>query len=131
MADENKDIALLGRLLLFGLATDRLMTGQATDAQPVLDELKQLVTDNPNADGVFQVVAPAAQAFQGIGDEQATTEAFDAIVVAYQQRRPRNRLASPGTGVEHKTARPAGWRAWQPGSGHGQSEGIAGWRSLG
>jgi thiol-disulfide isomerase/thioredoxin len=84
VADENQDVALLGRLMLFGLATDALMTGQATDVEPVLEELKQLLVDNPEGEGVFEVVAQAAQTFQGMQEVAATSDAFEAIVAAYK-----------------------------------------------
>ncbi len=123
MADENKDIALLGRLLMLGLATDGLMSGQATDglmsgqatdAQPVLAELKQLITDSPNAAGVFQVVSGAAQAIQRTGDEQATTEAFDAIVATYKTSDDPE-IASQARALELNTKLPA-LLAGEPGS---------------
>ena len=82
--DPEPEIANLGRLMLFGMSLDELGSGELSDVQPLLAEMKQLITDQPDAPGVFMISRQAAMMLQQLGHKDAAAEAYLAIGNAYQ-----------------------------------------------
>lgn len=83
-ADPEPDVAHLGRLMLFGMSLESLASGQLSDAQPLLDELKKLVAEQPDAPGVFMITRQAAMLLQQRGHKDAAAEAYVTIGNAYK-----------------------------------------------
>ena len=82
--DPDPEIANLGRLMLFGMSLETLGSGEMTDVQPLLAELKKLVADQPNAPGVFMLARQAAVMLQQLGHKDAAAEAYQTIGNAYK-----------------------------------------------
>lgn len=84
MKHENPKVAILGRITLFGLSLDGLMSGQVNDVTPILTELKALVADSKDDMGVLTITSQAAIAMQSVGFQDAALEAYKAIQAAYE-----------------------------------------------
>jgi len=84
MQDEDPDIAMKGRLMLFIMAVDGLAAGKIDDEQAILDELKALVVDGAGSADVFTMVRQAADLLQRVGFRDASREAFQAIGNAFK-----------------------------------------------
>jgi len=84
MQEEDPDIALMGRLMLFAMAIDDLAAGKVEDEQAILDELKALASDGAGNAGVFMIVSQAASLLQRVGFRDASREAFHVIGDAFK-----------------------------------------------
>jgi thiol-disulfide isomerase/thioredoxin len=82
--DSDLEIANLGRLMLFGMSLETLGSGEMTDVQPLVAELKKLIADQPNAPGVFMLARQAAVMLQQLGQKDAAAEAYQTIGNAYK-----------------------------------------------
>ena len=82
--DPVPEVANLGRLMLFGMSLETMGSGEVTDVQPLVAELKKLIADQPNAPGVFMITRQAAMLFQQAGHKAAAAEAYQAIGAAYK-----------------------------------------------
>ena len=82
--DPDPEIANLGRLMLFGMSLETLGSGEMTDVQPLVAELKKLIADQPNAPGVFMLARQAAVMLQQLGHKDAAAEAYQTIGNAYK-----------------------------------------------
>ena len=82
--DPDPEIANLGRLMLFGMSLETLGSGEITDVQPLVAELKKLIADQPNAPGVFMLARQAAVMLQQLGHKDAAAEAYQTIGNAYK-----------------------------------------------
>ena len=81
---EDADIALMARLMLFAMAIDQLAAGKVDDEQAILDELKSLVKAGPEDAGVFLISSQAAGAMHDAGFRDSAAEAFRLIGNAYK-----------------------------------------------
>lgn len=79
MQDEDPDIAVMGRLMLFGMASDDLVTGKVDDEKAIMDELKALVEEHAGNADVFMMATQAANTMQQVGFRDASQEAFRVI----------------------------------------------------
>jgi thiol-disulfide isomerase/thioredoxin len=82
--DPDPEVANLGRLMLFGMSLETLGSGEMTDVQPLVAELKKLIADQPNAPGVFMLARQAAALLQQLGRKDAAAEAYQTIGNAYK-----------------------------------------------
>jgi thiol-disulfide isomerase/thioredoxin len=82
--DPDPEIANLGRLMLFGMSLETLSSGEMTDIQPLVAELKKLIAEQPNAPGVFLITRQAAMLLQQLGHKAAAAEAYQTIGNAYK-----------------------------------------------
>ena len=74
-----KEVARLGRLILFDRAAEALARGETNDVQPVLTELKALAADGADNPRVLMIVSGAAMNLQLAGFKDAALDAFRAI----------------------------------------------------
>ncbi len=81
---ENAEIALLGRICQFVLASDALRGGRMTDIPGIVDELKSMVQTAGENPGVFIVTSQAAGTLEQLGHKEEAIEAYQAIVAAFQ-----------------------------------------------
>ena len=82
-----KELGLLGRLVLFDRASEALRTGEVRDAQSVLAELKTLAAEGADNPGVFRILSTAAINLQIAGFKEPGLDAFRSLAKVYQGSR--------------------------------------------
>lgn len=81
---EDPELALMARLMLFAMAIDQLRSGEIDDVKPIQDELKSLVEAGPGDPGVFVIVSQGAMVLQATKHKDAAVEAYRVIGSAFK-----------------------------------------------
>lgn len=90
---EDPQTALLGRMMLFGLAVDDLAGGATADVPKLLEELKGLAADAQENPGAFMVVSQAAGVLQSLGQRDAAITAYRTIGESFRDN-PNPQMAA-------------------------------------
>jgi len=81
---DDPELALMARLMLFAMAIDQLRSGEIDDVKPIQDELKSLVEAGPGDPGVFVIVSQGAMVMQATKHQDAALEAYRVIGNAFK-----------------------------------------------